>query len=245
VVHPRHESGRTRDPRGRPVPHPRLDAPRTDADEILRADDPRTDTGPRAWQRWVPGLGSFRDTFGAHRTRLLVPGPLTFAQALHEYHRLCPDGSLRVAAALRRWHLAQTHSRVLGALSAGADLGLQRQHEDEPAPGIPADLVRRMPVNPRAYQGWREVWAELRAADADHDTDTGPASRKPGTKTTAAIASKHGLSPRHVQFVRSAGELGLLDSPIPLLVRMARFAETEASENGNSTDTPASGVATV
>jgi hypothetical protein len=52
------------------------------------------------WRRWTPGLGAPRDTYGADRTALLL-GLDTIQAATAAYHRLCPDGSLRVAAALR------------------------------------------------------------------------------------------------------------------------------------------------
>jgi len=53
------------------------------------------------WRRWTPGLGSLRDTYGAYRTELLC-GVGTVEESIAAYHALCPDGSLRVGAALRR-----------------------------------------------------------------------------------------------------------------------------------------------
>ena len=65
------------------------------------------DTGRRGralpafgWRRWTPGLGATRDTYGAYRTALLL-GIDTVEAAVAAYHQLCPDGSLRIAAALR------------------------------------------------------------------------------------------------------------------------------------------------
>jgi hypothetical protein len=68
------------------------------------------DTGRRGrtlpsfgWRRWTPGLGATRDTYGSYRTALLL-GIDTVDNAVAAYHQLCPDGSLRVAAALRARH---------------------------------------------------------------------------------------------------------------------------------------------
>lgn len=52
------------------------------------------------WRRWIPGVGSWRDTYGAYRTANLL-GIETVDLAIAWYHWLCPDGSLRVARAMR------------------------------------------------------------------------------------------------------------------------------------------------
>jgi hypothetical protein len=161
------------------------------------------DTGRRGrqlpafgWRRWTPGLGALRDTYGAYRTALLL-GIDTVDAAIAAYHRLCPDGSLRVAAALRARHAAQAAAQVVDQLT------------DLPAAAaLPADIMRRIPVDPAAYQRWLQVWADLR----DGGTDL------------AELAQRHGFSPRQIQWVRRAGQAGLLNSTTPPAVRMVEWA---------------------
>ncbi|MEJ3741753.1 hypothetical protein WEI85_00425 [Actinomycetes bacterium KLBMP 9797] len=112
----------------------------------------QADTGRRTrrrpsfgWRRWTPGLGSWRDTYGAYRTALLI-GIETVDAAIIAYHQLCPDGSLRVATALRQQHAGQ-------------------QNTD--APPVPTDVLRRIPKDTAAYQRWQNVWADLRAGATD------------------------------------------------------------------------------
>ena len=50
--------------------------------------------------RWIPGVGALRETYGAWRLARL-DGIDDAAQAVAEYRRLCPDGSVRVLRALR------------------------------------------------------------------------------------------------------------------------------------------------
>jgi hypothetical protein len=157
------------------------------------------DTGRRGrrlpvfgWRRWTPGLGALRDTYGAYRTALLL-GIDTVDAAIAAYHQLCPDGSLRVAAALRARHAVQ----------------LVDQLADQPAAAaLPADIMRRIPVDPAAYQRWLQVWADLR----DGATDL------------AEIAQRHRFSERQIQWVRRAGQAGLLNSTTPPAVRMVELA---------------------
>ena len=164
------------------------------------------DTGRRGrrlpafgWRRWTPGLGALRDTYGAYRTALLL-GIDTVDTAITAYHQLCPDGSLRVAAALRARHAAETVGPLTDPASPGAGPGV----------GLPADIMRRIPVDPGAYRRWLQVWADLRDATETIDlTD---------------IATRHGFSRRQIQWVRRAGQAGLLNSPIPPAVRMAELA---------------------
>lgn len=157
------------------------------------------DTGRRGrrlpafgWRRWTPGLGALRDTYGAYRTALLL-GIDTVDAAIAAYHQLCPDGSLRVAAALRARHAAQLVDQLADQQAAAA---------------LPADIMRRIPVEPAAYQRWLQVWADLR----DGATDL------------AEIAQRHGFSERQIQWVRRAGQAGLLNSTTPPAVRMAELA---------------------
>ncbi|OJF15514.1 DUF2637 domain-containing protein [Couchioplanes caeruleus] len=50
--------------------------------------------------RWIPGVGALRETYGAWRLARL-DGIDDADQAVWEYRRLCPDGSIRVLSALR------------------------------------------------------------------------------------------------------------------------------------------------
>lgn len=50
--------------------------------------------------RWIPGVGAFRETYGAWRTARLL-NLSTYEQAVQEYRRLCPTGSMRVLKAIR------------------------------------------------------------------------------------------------------------------------------------------------
>ena len=79
--------------------------------------------------------------------------------------------------------------------------------------------MRRIPVDPAAYQRWLQVWADLRDV-----TDT---------LDLADIAKRHGFSRRQIQWVRRAGQAGLLNSPTPPAVRMAELAT-----NGNHHEPP-------
>jgi hypothetical protein len=156
------------------------------------------DTGRRAgttpafgWRRWTPGIGATRDTYGAYRTALLL-GIDTIDAAVTAYHRLCPDGSARVAAALRAHHTRTTTNPPT---------------EDD-LPPLPVAIMRRIPVDQQAYEHWRTVWTDLQDGDA----------------SLTGIAARHGLSRRHAQFIRAAGQAGLLNSPVPPAVRLAAMA---------------------
>jgi hypothetical protein len=160
------------------------------------------DTGRRGrqlpafgWRRWTPGLGALRDTYGAYRTALLL-GIDTVDEAIATYHRLCPDGSLRVAAHLRTRHATQNIDPP--------------EQAAERATVLPVDIMRRIPVDPTAYQRWLVAWADLRD----------------GTTDVATVANRHSFSKRQVQFIRRAGQAGLLDSITPPAMRLAEMATT-------------------
>jgi hypothetical protein len=89
-----------------------------------------------------------------------------------------------------------------------------------PQPRLRTDVMRRVPINQEAYDRWRQLWAEL-AAHPDIDAKE--------------FANRHGISLRQVQWIRSSGAAGVLDSPIPPAVRMVQMA----SANGRP-PTPAS-----
>jgi hypothetical protein len=197
---------------------------------------PRAGDRPRSWswQRWVPGIGSLRDTFGAHRTRILL-NLGSFTDAVEAFHDLCPDGSLRVAAALRRRHLAQSHARILTALAGepAAHTGddLPAGDTDGPDTTWPVDLLRRIPVGP-AYQRWHTAWNDLRTSQthSDSDLDTGHDGDRASSQNLSALAEKYGISTRQMQFLLSAGRLHLLDSPIPTAVRLAKIAHEQTQQ---------------
>jgi hypothetical protein len=160
------------------------------------------------WRRWTPGLGALRDTYGAYRTALLL-GIDTVDAAVAAYHQLCPDGSLRVAAALRARHTAVTVGLLTGPVSPGTG----------PGGGLPVDIMRRIPVDPAAYRRWLQVWSDLR--DATDSTGL------------TEIAQRHGFSLRQIQWVRRAGQAGLLNSATPPAVRMAQLAAGDHRQPGN------------
>jgi hypothetical protein len=168
------------------------------------------DTGRRGkatptfgWRRWTPGLGACRDTYGAYRTALLL-GIDTVEAAITAYHQLCPDGSLRIAAALRARHAADANP------NPPAPRGNNAAH-------VPVDLMRRIPVDPERYRRWLDVWAHLRS----------------GTTNLNEVAQRHAFSRRQVEFVRRAGQAGLLNSPVPPALRLADMA----TANGRTSDT--------
>ena len=81
------------------------------------------------------------------------------------------------------------------------------------------DVMRRVPTSQDAYDRWRQLWAEL-AADPDIDVKE--------------FANRHGVSVRQVQWIRSSGSSGVLDSPIPPAVRMVQME----SANGHQPHQP-------
>jgi hypothetical protein len=141
------------------------------------------------WQRWIPWFGSFTDTLGAYRTRLLLDLD-TFAEALTEYHRLCPDGGLRIGAALRRRSHDSTEPN--GDIPDRADPDLRR-------------LIERIPINDDAYQRIRKTWTNLREQETELNGDQLKASRRQD------FLSQQQISERQLQFIRRLGEAGFLD----------------------------------
>jgi hypothetical protein len=173
------------------------------------------------WRRWTPGLGSLRDTYGAYRTALLC-GIDTVDASITAYHTLCPDGSLRVATALRHRH---NHAGEAQACEPRTDPDDRHDKDDGPAAaGNRAALMRRIPVRPEAYQRWLAVWDEL---------------RRNGGADLRALAERHGLSVRQVEFIRRAGNAHLLDSAVPPAFRGATSTATAAS-NGHRPAPPES-----
>ncbi|MBT8225647.1 MAG: DUF2637 domain-containing protein [Dactylosporangium sp.] len=158
------------------------------------------------WRRWIPGIGAARDTYGAWRTALLL-GITTLEEAVTTYHQLCPDGSLRVAAALRDLH---TRTPTTPDPTSPALIG--NDH-------IPVDLMRRIPIDPAAYRRWQATWADLQTGATNLDK----------------VADNHQVSRRTVEFVRRAGERGLLESELPTAIHLAALSR---SGNGGLVGTP-------
>ena len=92
--------------------------------------------------------------------------------------------------------------------------GYQRRGVDD----WPVDLLRRIPVKPERYRRWQATWSDLRNSDAD----------------PAQIAARHGYDRRTIQFIRRAGQAGLLTSPVPPAVRLAELT----ANHGQPTDEP-------
>jgi len=185
------------------------------------------DTGRRrratpsfGWQRWIPGLGSFRDTYGAYRTALLLDLD-TVDAAVTTYHQLCPDGNPKIVTTLRARHTAQNPVPDQRPEPAENSVRPTSGPPADPPRELPVELMRRIPVNTEAYQRWRDAWAELRA------NGTEPDGEMPAEMDLSAIADRHGYTRRQIEHIRRAGQAGLLNSPIPPAVRLAALATDE------------------
>lgn len=80
-------------------------------------------------------------------------------------------------------------------------------------------VLRRTPVRQAAYAHWRAMWAELAA-----DPDIKPSQ----------FATRHGVSLRPVQWIRSIGPHRAVGLPGPLVLRLADLAGT----NGHLSTAP-------
>jgi hypothetical protein len=157
------------------------------------------------WRRWTPGLGSLRDTYGAYRTALLR-GIDTVEESIAAYHTLCPDGSLRVVAALRRQD-NQTRPAPVAPSAPDPQAAPDAQPGGNGGPAgadLPEALIRRVPARPAAYQRWVAVWEELRHEDGID---------------LKALAERHCLSVRQIEHIRRAGKARLLESATPPALR--------------------------
>jgi hypothetical protein len=74
-----------------------------------------------------------------------------------------------------------------------------------PVAQLPADLLRRIPIQHERYRRWQDQWAELQADDVDLDE----------------VAARYGVGRRHLTWVRTAGQAGWLDDPDPPAYRLA------------------------
>ena len=112
--------------------------------------------------------------------------------------------------------------------TTGADITGHDQLDDEadPAalsPELPAALLKEIPSKAEEYGRWHQLWTLIRDDTAGNTT----------------LADRHGVSQRTLQRIRKAGELGLLDSPIPLIARLLPQARKVASRaNGHQPETP-------
>ncbi|MGC5322758.1 DUF2637 domain-containing protein [Micromonospora arida] len=108
------------------------------------------------------------------------------------------------------------------------DPDMSRHDGDDHAPGEdleqpwPVDLIRRIPVNADRYRRWQSVWADMK----DGETDL------------RALAQRHNFDVRSVQAIRRAGQVGLLDHPVPIARRLAELASDNGS-HGNPPEVPA------
>lgn len=62
--------------------------------------------------RWIPGIGSFQETYGAWRLARLLNIP-TYSEAVQTYRKVCPDGQWRVLKALRAYEANQTQTKTV------------------------------------------------------------------------------------------------------------------------------------
>src|SRR5256885_1992211 len=86
-----------------------------------------------------------------------------------------------------------------------------------PVAQLPADLMRRTPIQPERYRRWQTQWADLQAPDVSLDE----------------VAERHGVGRRHLTWVRAAGQAGWLDHPDPPAWRLAALGAHSAGEADN------------
>ncbi|MEV4210090.1 DUF2637 domain-containing protein [Micromonospora sp. NPDC049662] len=86
----------------------------------------------------------------------------------------------------------------------------------------PVDLIRRIPVNADRYRRWQAVWADMK----DGETDL------------HVLGQRHNFDVRSVQAIRRAGQVGMLDHPIPTARRLAELAPHNGSHD-SSPEAPA------
>jgi hypothetical protein len=87
---------------------------------------------------------------------------------------------------------------------SSADAGEQPNQPSTVTVRLPVDLMRRIPVQQDRYDNWRRIWQHL---------------QQPGSEQRV-IAQDNERSLRTIQFIRSAGDAGFLNSPIPPAQRM-------------------------
>ncbi|WP_444951089.1 DUF2637 domain-containing protein [Micromonospora ureilytica] len=108
------------------------------------------------------------------------------------------------------------------------DPDMSRHDGDDHAPGEdleqpwPVDLIRRIPVNADRYRRWQSVWADMK----DGETDL------------RALGQRYNFDVRSVQAIRRAGQVGMLDHPVPIARRLAELASRNGSHD-NPPEVPA------
>jgi len=102
-----------------------------------------------------------------------------------------------------------------------------------PVAQLPADLMRRIPIQPERYRRWQTQWADLQAPDVDLDE----------------VTERHGVGRRHLTWVRAAGQAGWLDHPDPPAWRLAALgahptgeANTQPHNGAPYPDDPSDGI---
>lgn len=75
--------------------------------------------------RWIPGVGSFVETYGAWRVSLLL-NLATYEDCVNEYRRLCPEGGLGVLKAIRLWQQAARNAEA----RAEQNMPDEEEHEE-------------------------------------------------------------------------------------------------------------------
>jgi hypothetical protein len=133
--------------------------------------------------RWLPIIGSPRDTYGSYRTAQIL-GIATVVEAVTTYHQLCPDGSLRVVRAIR--------ARDVAVARTAAEEAAKAARAAARSGGVTVDQVTNgHQTGLRAVAATsRPSAATLRAAVATrHQTggETGPVEHRPQAVRDAAV----------------------------------------------------------
>jgi hypothetical protein len=88
------------------------------------------------------------------------------------------------------------------------------QPATRPVGQLPADLMRRIPIQPERYHRWQTQWADLQRDDLTPDE----------------VAELHDVGRRHLTWVRAAGQAGWLDHPDPPAWRLAALGAHPADQ---------------
>jgi hypothetical protein len=96
-----------------------------------------------------------------------------------------------------------------------------------PVMQLPIDLMRRIPIHQDGYRRWQSQWADIQGDDVDLNK----------------IATRHGVSRRHLSWVRAAGQGGWLDHPDPPAWRLAALGThpTDGTNTQRYSDQPHNG----
>jgi hypothetical protein len=96
------------------------------------------------------------------------------------------------------------------ASSSPDDHPASHQPEQQRFAPVPVDVLRRVPTKQADYDRWRTLWKLVQAIPEVNNKTFG---------------DEHGLSLRQVQWIRSVGATGLLDSPVPPAIRLVHMAQ--------------------